>query len=74
MRDHVSVVLELMTGNDGSVRAAKIQTKHGITNRPIVKLYPLETVNKKCGIETIYVLKVKRAIVIEILKQTVKKS
>ena len=45
IRWKLAVVLELMTGNDGSVRAAKIQTKHGITNRPIVKLYPLETVS-----------------------------
>ena len=33
-----------MTGNDGSVRAAKVKTKNGFTTRPIVKLYPLETV------------------------------
>ncbi|XP_052268234.1 uncharacterized protein LOC127869617 [Dreissena polymorpha] len=43
IRWKLAVVLELMTGNDGSVRAAKIKTKRGITNRPIVKLYPLET-------------------------------
>ena len=45
IRWKLAVVLELMTGNDGSVRAAKIKTKRGITNRPIVKLYPLETVS-----------------------------
>ena len=27
---------------DGLTRAAKIRTKHGRTNRPIAKLYPLE--------------------------------
>ena len=40
----LAVVEELITGNDGSVRAAKMKTKQGLTTRPIVKLYPLETV------------------------------
>jgi hypothetical protein len=31
-------------GNDGLVRSAQIKTKMGFTNRPINKLYPLETV------------------------------
>ncbi|VDI25887.1 Hypothetical predicted protein [Mytilus galloprovincialis] len=30
------------TGNDGHVRAARIQTSNGETSRPIVKLFPLE--------------------------------
>ena len=37
-------VEELITGNDGSIRAAKMKTKQGFTTRPIVKLYPIETV------------------------------
>ena len=40
----LAVVEELITGNDGSVRAAKMKTKQGFTTRPIVKLYPIETV------------------------------
>ena len=44
IRWKLSVILELMTRNDGSVRAAKVKTKNGCTRRPIVKLYPLETV------------------------------
>ncbi|XP_053403136.1 uncharacterized protein LOC123560655 [Mercenaria mercenaria] len=38
----LAVVQELIYGNDGYTRAAKIRTSNGITNRPIVKLYPLE--------------------------------
>ena len=44
IRWKLAVVQELMTGNDGSVHAAKVKTKNGFTMRPIVKLYPLETV------------------------------
>ena len=43
IRWKLAVVQELMTGNDGSVRAANVKMKNGFT-RPIVKLYPLETV------------------------------
>ena len=36
-------VEELVYGNDGLVRSASIRTSRGITNRPIVKLYHLES-------------------------------
>ena len=39
----LAVVEELIQGKDGLTRAAKIRTNNGVTNRPIVKLYPLET-------------------------------
>ncbi|XP_064645114.1 uncharacterized protein LOC135498660 [Lineus longissimus] len=35
-------VERLTYGNDGLVRSAQIKTQNGTTNRPIVKLYPLE--------------------------------
>ena len=38
----LAVVEELIVGGDGLVRAANIRTSNGRTNRPIVKLYPLE--------------------------------
>ena len=38
----LAIIEELITGNDGLVRAANIRTSTGRTNRPIVKLYPLE--------------------------------
>jgi hypothetical protein len=38
----LTVIEELIRGNDGLVRAASIRTKNGQTNRPITKLYPLE--------------------------------
>ena len=38
----LAVVDDLITGKDGLVRAAHIQTSKGYTNRPITKLYPLE--------------------------------
>jgi len=37
-----AIVEELMTGKNGLVRATKIKTAQGRTNRPIVKLIPLE--------------------------------
>ena len=43
---NLAVVDELLTGNDGFSRAARIRTVKGITTRPIVKLYPLEVVQK----------------------------
>ena len=43
-----------MTGNDGSVRAAKVKTKNGFTMRPIVKLYHLETVTSDNYIANIH--------------------
>ena len=38
----LAVIEELMKGKDGLVRAAKIRTAQGRTNRPIAKLIPLE--------------------------------
>ena len=38
----LTVVEELIVGGDGLVQAAIIRTSSGKTNRPIVKLYPLE--------------------------------
>ena len=38
----MAVIEELMKGKDGLVRAAKIRTAQGRTNRPIARLIPLE--------------------------------
>jgi len=38
----LGVIEELLTGNNGLVRAANIQTRNYVTSRPISKLYPLE--------------------------------
>ena len=38
----LAVIEELMKGKDGLVRAAKIRTSQGRTNRPIARLIPLE--------------------------------
>ncbi|XP_071180616.1 uncharacterized protein [Mytilus edulis] len=38
----LAVVQDLVRGKDGLIRSAVIKTDTGITNRPIVKLYPLE--------------------------------
>ena len=38
----LAIVESLIRGPDGHVRAANIRTATGNTNRPIVKLYPLE--------------------------------
>ena len=38
----LGVVDELCQGKDGYTRSVKIRTKHGLTSRPISKLYPLE--------------------------------
>ena len=35
-------IVELLPGKDKQVRVAKVKTKHGIIERPIAKLYPLE--------------------------------
>ena len=40
----LAVVEDLITGSDGSVCALKVKTKRGTTTRPVVKLYPIETV------------------------------
>ena len=42
----LAVVQDLVRGKDGLVRSAVIRTDSGITNRPIVKLYPLEIHHK----------------------------
>ena len=38
----LAVVEKLITGSDGMTRAAEIRTAGGRTNRPIVRLIPLE--------------------------------
>ncbi|KAH3831107.1 hypothetical protein DPMN_104369 [Dreissena polymorpha] len=38
----LAIVEELVRGNDGLVRSAKVQTKNGLAHRPIVKLYQIE--------------------------------
>ena len=38
----LAVVEKLITGSDGMTRAAEIRTARGTTNRPIVRLIPLE--------------------------------
>jgi hypothetical protein len=38
----LAVIEDLITGNDGLIRAANLRTSTGQTNRPIAKLYPLE--------------------------------
>ena len=38
----LAIVTRLKYGNDGLVRSAEICMKHGVSNRPITKLYPLE--------------------------------
>ena len=38
----LAVVEKLITGSDGVTRAAEIRTARGTTNRPIVRLIPLE--------------------------------
>ena len=41
----LAVIEELITGEDGLIRAASIRTSTGQTNQPIIKLYPLEMVS-----------------------------
>ena len=36
------MIEELYPGSDGVVRSVKIRTANGVTNRPVIKLYPLE--------------------------------
>ena len=38
----LSVIEEIKTGGDGLIPSARVQTKGGITTRPITKLHPLE--------------------------------
>lgn len=39
---NLGIVKDLIHGKDGLVRSVTLRTKSGITNRPIVKLYPSE--------------------------------
>ena len=41
-RWQLAVIEELIEGLDGGIRAAKIRTANGKTNRPVTKLFPLE--------------------------------
>ena len=38
----LATVCDLNYGKDGLIRSVKLNTRHGITNRPLCKLYPLE--------------------------------
>ena len=44
----LAVIEDVIKGSDGLIRAAKIRTKGGRTNCPIVKLYPLEVRSTEC--------------------------
>ena len=50
---NIGIVQDLVRGGDNMVRSAIVRTKFGVTNRPIVKLYPLEinarTADDSCG-------------------------
>ena len=46
----LAVVEEVVKGNDGLVRSAKIRVGNKLTSRPITKLYPLEVKWKKWNI------------------------
>ena len=43
----IGVVTDVVRGNDGHIRSARIRTKTGETTRPIVKLYPLEVTDSE---------------------------
>ena len=48
----MAVVESLATGKDGQVRSANVRTKSGMTNRPVVKLFPLEVCDARViGVE-----------------------
>jgi len=49
----LAVVEELIMGNDGQVRAARIRTSTHTTTRPVAKLYPLEVQDGKQSDSTI---------------------
>ena len=38
----LAIVENLVEGNDGLVHSAAVRTRHGVTNRPVAKLYPFE--------------------------------
>ena len=42
MQWRLAMIEELIKGLNGFIRAARIRTSSGKTNRPIVKLFPLE--------------------------------
>jgi len=42
----MAVVEDLVTGKDGKVHSATICTRSGVTNRPVMKFYPLEVTDK----------------------------
>ncbi|XP_065915698.1 uncharacterized protein [Dysidea avara] len=48
IRWDLAVIEDVIKGSDGLIRAAKIHTKGGRTNRPIAKLYPLEVRSTEC--------------------------
>ena len=47
------MIEELISGNDGLIRAAKLRTASGRTNRPITRLYPLEVMADPRNIEDV---------------------
>ena len=48
----LAIIEELITGNDGLIRAAKLRMASGRTNRPITRLYPLEVTTDPKNIES----------------------
>ena len=48
----LAIIEELITGNDGLIRAAKLQMASGRTNRPITRLYPLEVTADPKNVES----------------------
>ncbi|XP_061171676.1 uncharacterized protein LOC133181152 [Saccostrea echinata] len=48
----LAVVEELIQGRDGFVRAVTLRTKNGLTNRPILKLYPIEVNENELQIQS----------------------
>ena len=47
----MGVITELIPSKDGIVRSVGLRTNKGITNRPIVTLYPLEVSENECEYE-----------------------
>lgn len=41
----LGVIQDVLPGGDGSIRAAVVRSRGGVTNRPISKLYPLEVLD-----------------------------
>jgi len=42
----MAIVEGLVTGNNGKLRSASICTRSVVTNRPVMKLYPVEVTDK----------------------------